>query len=202
VVLAAAVQLAARPRQRLSSLYEQLIEGTVRLARSDSWHEHLAARRLAQHDAAATEALRLRLDGPDPDDLYSDLSRRAASFGFRVTLTAADLYGGLGMYGPDRHQIWVRTGGSPAQRTKVLAHELAHGLLGHVGLSQEQKARGEIMAEAVAYMVAGACGLDTSAYSFGYIVLWAHGGKAARRHLREDAPHIAQATRQILGTMA
>lgn len=194
---------AARLRPLPGDPYEQLIEGTGRLAASPRWREYRAARREAIGDAAATEALRLRLDEPDLTNVYSTLWQVATSLEYAVSLTTHELHGGRAKCEPDSRQIWLRPEGSRAQRAKVLAHELAHGVLGHCPTTDRSlHAAYEIEAEAVAYLVAGACGLDTSAYSFGYMLLWARGARGARAQLRASGPRITQATLRILRARA
>lgn len=64
---------------------------------------------------------------------------------------------------------------APAQAAKTALHEAAHVLL-HADLTGAEYAehRGvcETEAESVAYVVAGLLGLDTSAYSIGYVAEW------------------------------
>jgi hypothetical protein len=63
----------------------------------------------------------------------------------------------------------IEPGNPPAQRVKTLVHEMAHGVL-HEG--ERQRPRAEIEAESAAFVVLGACGMDTSAYSAGYVASW------------------------------
>ncbi len=50
----------------------------------------------------------------------------------------------------------------------------------------------------MAYVVCAHLGLDTAAYSFGYVATWAGGGEAARRGISESAQRIQKAARLIL----
>ncbi|PPF09976.1 hypothetical protein C5C86_13625 [Rathayibacter sp. AY1E4] len=67
---------------------------------------------------------------------------------------------------------------SPAQAAKTALHEAAHVIL-HAEEDEEEyiEHRGikETEAESVAYVVAGILGLDTSAYSIGYVANWSNG---------------------------
>ncbi len=67
---------------------------------------------------------------------------------------------------------------SPAAAAKTILHEAAHVLL-HTDQDHAEYVahRGvcEIEAESVAYVVAGLLGIDTSAYSIGYIAEWSNG---------------------------
>lgn len=63
---------------------------------------------------------------------------------------------------------------SPAHAAKTALHEAAHVLLhaedeDHAG---DDRATGEVEAESVAYVVAGLLGMDTAAYSIGYVAGW------------------------------
>lgn len=65
-------------------------------------------------------------------------------------------------------------------RLKTLLHEMAHGELGHGiggdhGIEDRDTAGFEIQAESVAFILSDMIGLDTSGYSFKYIVGWAGG---------------------------
>lgn len=65
---------------------------------------------------------------------------------------------------------------SPAQQAKTALHEAAHIALGHVDDIAEyvdHRGRYEVEAESVAYVLAGMLGLDSSAYSVGYVAGWA-----------------------------
>ena len=67
---------------------------------------------------------------------------------------------------------------SPAQAAKTALHEAAHVLLhAEEDPAEYVQHRGvkETEAESVAYVVAGLLGLDTSAYSIGYVAGWSEG---------------------------
>jgi hypothetical protein len=94
---------------------------------------------------------------------------------------------------PDEHAIVPAPGLSENQRTKTLCHELGHALLGHraAGRGEEQEAA----AEGTAFVVAARAGLDTSAYSFGYVTDWAGGrdGGATAPRWSGPWPHPSSA---------
>jgi hypothetical protein len=52
----------------------------------------------------------------------------------------------------------------------------------------------EVEAESVAYIVAGLSGLDTSAYSIGYITGWANENLNL---IRETATHVLEAAQEL-----
>ena len=58
-----------------------------------------------------------------------------------------------------------------------------------------QRAR-EVEAESVAYVVSGRLGIDTSAYSFGYVAGWASGKEA--KELQESADRIREAAHDLI----
>ncbi|MDD9205738.1 hypothetical protein PU560_04555 [Georgenia sp. 10Sc9-8] len=72
----------------------------------------------------------------------------------------------------------IETGLAPAHAAKTALHEAAHVLL-HTTQAPEvyvtHRGITETEAEAVAYIVADLLGLDTSAYSIGYVAGWADG---------------------------
>ncbi|CAM5539840.1 ArdC-like ssDNA-binding domain-containing protein [Leifsonia shinshuensis] len=74
-------------------------------------------------------------------------------------------------------RVVVDSGLSPAQAAKTALHEVAHVFL-HADEEPaeyiEHRGVKETEAESVAYIVAGILGLDTSAYSVGYIAGWSN----------------------------
>lgn len=77
----------------------------------------------------------------------------------------------------------------PAQAAKTTVHEAAHVIL-HADepISEYVEHRGvkETEAESVAYVVAGMAGLDTSAYSVGYVAGWSGGDASVIRATAEN----------------
>jgi len=76
-----------------------------------------------------------------------------------------------------------------AQAAKTTLHEAAHVILhSDEPISDYIKHRGvkETEAESVAYVVAGLAGLDTSAYSVGYVAGWANGDATLIRTTAEN----------------
>lgn len=72
----------------------------------------------------------------------------------------------------DHKRIVVSDRNDEAQQAKTIAHEIAHVMLKH-GVERDQGRHiREIEAESVAFVVLGALGFDTSAYSFGYVGGW------------------------------
>lgn len=87
--------------------------------------------------------------------------------------------GALGYYTPSRHDIVLRDDLSTYRTLTTLVHEYVHSLLHHKNSNRKEKTRGqrEAEAEGTAYVVCTYFGLDTSAFSFGYVAQWAHDDK-------------------------
>lgn len=86
---------------------------------------------------------------------------------------------------------------SDAQAAKTILHEAAHALLHEADERGEYVAhRGlkECEAESVAYIVAGILGLDTSAYSVGYVAGWVDGDAEV---IRSTAANVLRAAHKI-----
>jgi len=101
-----------------------------------------------------------------------------------------------------RRRIRVESRNSSAQRVKTLAHEIAHALL-HA--DQPDRSVAELEAESVAYLVCQHLGLDTGAYTFGYVATWAGGGDEALAAIKATGTNIqrtAHAMLDLLGDRA
>jgi antirestriction protein ArdC len=137
-----------------------------------------------------------RLSGDDPDEVYSQLVAVAHSLGFTVEEDYLD----RGVNGDCNHStkaIRVEVRNEPAQQVKTLAHELSHAIL-HGDDFKGTREIGELEAESVAYIVCQNVGLDSSAYSFGYVASWIGGGPQAIKTITASGQRIARAARQIL----
>lgn len=83
-----------------------------------------------------------------------------------------------GYYSHETNSIVVKKEMSETQTLKTLIHEIAHSILHNKDNGVEKGAdrfTKEIQAESVAYIVCNNLGIDTSDYSFGYIVGWSKG---------------------------
>lgn len=81
---------------------------------------------------------------------------------------------------------------------RTVAHELAHYALHCQGRGNQSYQSGELDAEAVAFIVADARGLDTSEYSVGYVATWAGEADKFVAHMKARGTVIADAARWIL----
>lgn len=68
------------------------------------------------------------------------------------------------------HTITIKEGMSESENLSTLIHEIAHSTLHENGYDSRNRA--EVEAESVAFVVSTYLGLDTSSYSFPYIVGW------------------------------
>ena len=104
-----------------------------------------------------------------------------------------------GAHGVSRgREIAVRPELNPAVEFSVLAHEYAHELL-HRGERRNEttKTIRETEAEAVAYVVSNAIGLDAGTASSDYIKLY----DGSRNTLQESLKHIRECAAKILGEL-
>ena len=119
-----------------------------------------------------------RLIGDDPAGIYDAVADYLIGKGWTVEReTIPGETNGYTMTDGSRRVV-VDAGLSPAQAAKTALHEAAHVILhaeedpaeyvGHRGVKETE-------AESVAYIVAGILGLDTSAYSVGYVAGWSQG---------------------------
>jgi antirestriction protein ArdC len=139
------------------------------------------------------------LDGDAPAGLRDQLAALIRSDGYEFTvapLPTGTPAGALGVTDHATRHVTVRADLPDAQQAKTTAHELAHVRL-HRGTTDRPTA--EIEAESVAYVVCGAVGLATDAYSFGYLATWASGDTDAIRATGERVITSARAVLDGLG---
>jgi antirestriction protein ArdC len=88
-----------------------------------------------------------------------------------------------------------------AQSVKTLAHELAHVLLHEPDTLPAgfTRARAEVEAESVAYVVCAAHGLDAGDYTVPYVAGWADGD---RELVQQTTTRVLATSREILGGAA
>ena len=137
------------------------------------------------------------LDGDDAGRLLESLGAVASGLG--LTVTEEDLAPGVnGELRWATATIVVAPANPGLQRAKTIAHELGHFLLHR---HEPDRARAEIEAEAVAFVVLASLGVDSSAYSAGYLSSWIgeHGdvGEAISR----SCSAISSASQRILSAI-
>lgn len=85
-----------------------------------------------------------------------------------------------------------------AAATKTTAHEAAHVLLHRPGDHDLDRARAEVEAESVAYIICTATGIDSTGYSLPYVAHWSHGDLDI---VRSTAERVTTCARQILDSL-
>jgi antirestriction protein ArdC len=115
------------------------------------------------------------LTGEAPEGAFEALKAIAESKGFTVTTGPTLPANGYTSFGELKVVIGEHL--APAAATKTMAHELAHVLLHGPGQVDyyDNRDRCEVEAESTAYLVCGELGLESNAYSFGYVAHWAGG---------------------------
>ena len=111
--------------------------------------------------------------------------------------------GANGYYKLDDKAIVIRDDLSETHTIKTLIHEISHAILHNLedGAEKEADRRTcEVQAESVAYTVCNYLGLDTSDYSFGYIVHWSKGREI--KELRASMEVIRKTASQIISKLS
>jgi len=135
-----------------------------------------------------------RLSGDDPQGAYADLVQVARSIDFTVEDHAfEDETNGDCSHRSRRIRVSTRL--QPAHRVKTLCHELGHALL-----HSEPTNRGlaELEAESVAFIVCDGLGIQSDAWSFGYVASWSGGGDVAIVAIKAAATRIQRTANCIL----
>ena len=132
--------------------------------------------------------------------MYDQLVHVADELHFRVEDATFGESGKNGECDFGRDLIRVHAGRDQVQRIKTLAHELGHAIL-HAsdGLARELK---ELEAESVAFVVCESLGVDSGAYTFGYVTSWAGSGDEAIAGIKQSAARIQKAAATIIDKMA
>ncbi len=142
------------------------------------------------------------LTGQAPPGLWDGLARQVKEAGFTLRLEAP---GGAarGRTNTTTMQVQVDPTLDPLQRSKTLCHELSHVLM-HASVPMQDyhlpgsRARIEVEAESVAYLVTAAHGLDTSSYSFPYVGGWMPHKQVLETTLRETGARVLGTAHGIL----
>ncbi len=142
------------------------------------------------------------LTGQAPPGLWDGLARQVQEAGFGLSFETPG-GGARGRTNAATMQVQVDPDLDPAQRSKTLAHELSHVLM-HTSVPTQDyhlpgsRARIEVEAESVAYLVTAAHGLDTSSYSFPYVGGWMPHKQALETTLRETGARVLGTAHGIL----
>lgn len=140
-----------------------------------------------------------KLQGDDPSGIYAATAHYLNTIGWTVEreqLTRAN-----GYTDPASRRVVIGADLSPAQAAKTALHEAAHALL-HADLEPaaylEHRGIAETEAESVAYVAAGVLGLDTSAYSIGYVAGWSHGDADT---IKATAANVLKTAHQLVDNL-
>ena len=110
---------------------------------------------------------------------WSEINEMLSTYSQGWTVERESIPGGAhGYTDPEGRRVVLDSDLSPAQAAKTALHEAAHVILhAEQDAAEYVQHRGvtETEAESVAYVVAGILGLDTSAYSIGYVAGWSNG---------------------------
>ena len=140
------------------------------------------------------------LVGEDPTGSRKALERITTTLGFTVEeRPRADISQANGMCDFAANRLFLADDLEPAAMIKTLIHEMAHATLHNGGFIT--RATAELEAESVAYCVSAELGLDTSAYSFNYIMHWTPGQEGLEM-LKGCGQRIQKATAAILDAVA
>jgi len=118
------------------------------------------------------------LTGQAPAGLRDALAKEVAERGYRLLRSPlTELNGANGVTRVDHREVWVRDDVDDAQAAKTLAHELAHVILhAQPGEADHDTCAGirEVEAESVAHLIMAIHQVDTGAYTFPYVAIWAY----------------------------
>lgn len=117
--------------------------------------------------------------------------------------------GSKGYYHQADKNIVIQKDMSQIQTIKTMIHEMAHQRLHDKDENsdqQETKIQKEVEAESIAYVICQYFGIDTSEYSFGYIVGWSQGKeipelKASMQRIRDTSSSMIEEINVHLGNL-
>lgn len=139
-----------------------------------------------------------KLQGDDDGGLFEKLKAFSESRGCAVTVETITRSAN-GYFLPEENRIVVREGLSSLQASKTLCHECCHSILDtDLAAYQEHRPEAELTAESVAYVVMSHFGVNSGAYSWGYVSTWAGGGEEAIKSLRACTQRIQQTAKMII----
>jgi hypothetical protein len=145
------------------------------------------------------------LEGEAPRGLGEAVMGLIESKGFQVDTVpdAGYLQGANGMTIWAEKRVLIRADMDDAAMVKTLIHEAGHCLLheGFPGLALG-RARKEVEAESVAFVVAHAHGMATDGYSFPYVASWASQGEDVAREIAATQRRVHEAATAILEVSA
>ncbi|GAA3949575.1 ArdC-like ssDNA-binding domain-containing protein [Microbacterium sp. CnD16-F] len=136
------------------------------------------------------------LTGNDPAGIFDAVADYLTGKGWTVEREPID-GAANGYTDPEARRVVIDADLSPAQAAKTALHEAAHVELhaeeDHAEYVEHRGVK-ETEAESVAYIVAGILGLDTSAYSVGYIAGWS---KCEPETIKATAANVLRAAHTL-----
>lgn len=136
--------------------------------------------------------------GGGADSQLGRLAARAVEIGFALEFTP--LWGARnGDCSHALRRIRVSSHLPARHQAKTLAHELAHACL-HGSDFRGSRALAELEAESVAFLVCAELGIDSSAYSFGYVATWSGGGAQASQLISATGGRVLAGAAAVLGS--
>ena len=148
---------------------------------------------------AANDVLPELLAGDSPQAIYDALASQVHAA--NVQLQVGDCAPANGRTHWTTRTVTIRADLEPAQRTKTLAHELAHVRLHDPKPAREaemSRDRMEVEAESVAYLVCAHAGLDSTTYTIPYVAHWSAGNLEL---VRDTAERVIDTARTITGSL-
>ena len=142
------------------------------------------------------------LEGDDANGLFAPLAEFITAQGWDVALEDIAEDGLNGYTQGSTRRIRVDSKMASAMQVKTLLHEIAHALL-HFDEDSTREHRGliETEAESTAYAAGALLGIDTSAWSIGYVAGWAGGDVDLIRSTAANVLRVVNAIADaILGT--
>jgi hypothetical protein len=144
-----------------------------------------------------------KLEGLAPEGVFIKLTEFAHSIGFRVERPESLESEANGDTSHSEGRIRVVSRNAEAQQVKTLAHEIGHALLHDPAVDATndlERGLKELEAESTAYVICTALGMDTSEYSFGYVVGWVGGAPEALAGIKASTGRIQRAATAVLKT--
>ena len=135
------------------------------------------------------------LKGTAAQEVYDSLAAQVRKAGFQ--LEDGDCAPANGRTDWTTRLVTVRPDLEPAQRTKTLAHELAHVHLHDPDRARElrmSRERMEVEAESVAYLVCAHIGIDSATYTVPYVAHWSAGNVEL---VQQTAERVIDTARRI-----
>lgn len=141
------------------------------------------------------------LEGDDDAGIFDRMAEVLRGRGWDVALEEISTPGLNGYTRYDTREVRVNAALSPAQRAKTLLHEAGHATLhtpDDAATPIAHRGQIETEAESVAYALGSMLGIDTSAWSIGYVASWSDGDVDL---IRATAANVQRAVADLGGAL-